>query len=77
MWFMEIIAVYSENLTEPANISCELNADELMNNIFIYSLYATLFYIKNLCFIKEHYMFRHISTIIRCCQFSILTLSIL
>jgi hypothetical protein len=26
---------------------------------------------KNLCFIEEHYMFRHISAIIRCCQFSI------
>jgi hypothetical protein len=40
-------------------------------NIFINSLYATLFYTKNLCFIEEHYMLRHISAIIRCYQFSI------
>jgi hypothetical protein len=47
-------------------------------NIFIYSLYARLFfYTKNLLFIEEHYMFRHISAIIRCYHFSILTLNIL
>jgi hypothetical protein len=40
-------------------------------NIFINSLYATFFYTKNLCFIEEHCMFRHISAIIRCYQFSI------
>jgi hypothetical protein len=45
--------------------------------IYLFTVCMQLLYTKNLCFIEEHYMFRHISAIIRWCQFSILTLNIL
>jgi hypothetical protein len=71
-------ASFLRNRCAPESITLIENSinKDIYFNIFIYSLYETLF-VQRICFIEEHYMFRHISAIIRCWQFSILTLNIL